>query len=192
MQSISRTKLIFAVSALVIVSISRFLPHWPNFTALGATALFSGAVLYKNRFLSILLPLTILFASDLIINNVVYASFYESFKWITPGAAYIYGGIIAMTLLGEVFAKNQKITGILGAVGAGTIAFFLLTNFGAWLANPIYPKTASGLLASYSAGLPFLANAATANLVYSGILFGTLFLAKSKVPELREVRVKSK
>lgn len=191
MQRISKTTVIFAASALVIVSLTRFLPHWPNFTALGATAIFSGAVLSKNRTASILLPLLILFLSDLVLNNIVYAAFYDSFQWFSSGAVYIYGGIIAMTLLGDLFAKKQKITGILAALGTGSIAFFLLTNFGAWLANPVYPKTFSGLMASYTAGLPFLASAAAGNLIYSGILFGAYYLAKNKLQYLQEVRVKS-
>lgn len=96
-----------------------------------------------------------------------------------------------MTLLGERFAKNQKVSGILTSIGAGTIVFFLLTNFGAWMANPMYPKTLNGLIASYTAGLPFLASAAAANLIYSGVLFGAFYLAKNKIPALQEISVKS-
>lgn len=190
MQRISRPTLIFAVSALAIVSLTRFIPHWPNFTALGAVAIFSGAVLSKNKFLSFSLPLVLLFLTDLIVNNFIYGSFYEGFVWFTPGALFIYGGFISMIFFADIIASNKSIGRIAGATGAGTISFFLITNFGAWLANPLYPKSFEGLMTSYAAGLPFLGGSAAANAVYTAVLFGVYFYAKTKIPKLQEARVK--
>lgn len=191
MQRLSKSTLVFALSALVIVSLTRFIPHWPNFTALGAVAIFSGAVLSKNKLLSFSLPIVLLFLTDLVVNNYIYGSFYEGFVWLTPGALFIYGGFISMIFFADIIASNKSVGRIAGATGAGTISFFLITNFGAWLANPLYPKSIQGLMSSYAAGLPFLASSAAANVVYSALLFGAYFYAQTKIPKLQEARVKS-
>jgi hypothetical protein len=50
--------------------------------------------------------------------------------------------------------------------------FYLITNFGAWIADPMYAHTAAGLAACYVAGIPFLGLTALGDLTYTGVLFG--------------------
>src|SRR6185503_14954427 len=62
------------------------------------------------------------------------------------------------------------------AIGAGAVAgsvqFFLITNF-AWLAaSSMYPHTLRGVIDCYIAGLPFYGRTLASDLVYSGLLFG--------------------
>ena len=71
----------FMVLTLIILgaAFTRLIPHYPNFTAIGAVALFGGAY-YSKKWLSFLVPLTALFLTDLIIGLysqmwVVYLSF---------------------------------------------------------------------------------------------------------------------
>ncbi|SVB25226.1 uncharacterized protein METZ01_LOCUS178080, partial [marine metagenome] len=63
---------------LILAAFSRLIPHPPNFTALGAMALFGGAYV-SSRTLAIILPLGALWVSDLILNNLVYTEFYQGF-----------------------------------------------------------------------------------------------------------------
>jgi hypothetical protein len=61
--------------------------------------------------------------------------------------------------------------------------FFLITNFGSWINNPIYPQNYMGLMASYAAGLPFFQNTLLGDLSYLAILFGiTKFFGVSLTP----------
>src|SRR5690242_7635101 len=56
----------FLLAMIVSAAASRLIPHPPNFTAVGALALFSGVHIGARR-LSFLAPLVALFLSDLIL-----------------------------------------------------------------------------------------------------------------------------
>ena len=64
-----------ALVLLIVLAIStRLIPHYPNFTAVGAAAIFGGAM-FKNSFKAFLIPIAALFLSDIILNNIVYSVF---------------------------------------------------------------------------------------------------------------------
>ena len=161
--------------ALVAAGIAtRFLPHAPNFTAIGATALFGG-VLFNNNLRAFLIPAIALFVSDLLLNNLVYSQYYEGFQWLTPGFAFIYGAFFLTVLMGRYLTNGFKILPLAGAGLASAVVFYLLTNFGAWLGNPMYPQNFVGLIESYVAGLPFLLNQIAGTAVYGAIMFGAAY-----------------
>jgi len=54
-----------------------------------------------------------------------------------------------------------------------SILFFCITNFGVWAFSSMYPKTVLGLLACYSAAIPFFHNTVIATV---GVLFGVFGL----------------
>tara|TARA_R110002050_G_scaffold2603_6_gene14857 strand:- start:5888 stop:6442 length:555 start_codon:yes stop_codon:yes gene_type:complete len=167
--------------ALIALAIStRLLPHWPNFTALGAAALFSGAF-YKRKALAFIIPLGALFLSDLIINNIIYGAFYSGFQFLSEGFYFMYLGIILTILVGSYASiSKEKPQNVALAAISSTLLFYLVTNFGAWLANPMYTQDFFGLINSYVAGLPFLMNGTAASLVYSYGIFGAYwYFAKS-------------
>jgi hypothetical protein len=68
---------------------------------------------------------------------------------------------------------------------AGSVLFFLVTNFGAFLSDPTYPKTAIGLAAAYTAGIPFFQWTVLGTLFYAAVLFGGFALLRHTVPALR-------
>lgn len=162
------------ISLIFIAIATRIIPHAPNFTAVGAVALFGGAM-FKNNWKALVIPVLALFLSDLIINNVLYASFYHSFILLTPGFAFIYGGFLISVLIGRYMINGFKIANMAAAGVISTIAFYLVTNFGAWLANPIYTKDITGLMASYAAGIPFLGSQLAATFIYGAVLFGAAY-----------------
>ena len=165
-------KKIVAITGIIgLAALSRLLPHPPNFTAIGAIALFGGAM-YKHKIWSFIIPLIALWASDLIINNALYGSYYEGFAWLTPGAAWIYLGVIAMVIIGILRIRKIGIKSIAIAGISASLVFFLLSNFGAWMVSGLYPPTFAGLMSCYVAGLPFLLSTMAGTLFYSGVLFG--------------------
>lgn len=163
----------YLFSAVLFIGVlTRLLPHWPNFTAVGAVALAGGA-LYRSRWAAFLLPLVMLFCSDLLINNLLFADYYAGFTWFTPGAAFIYGGFLLMTLIGRYgIGRQRTFVPVLGASLGGSLVFYLVSNFGVWLGGTMYPLNVSGLVASYVAGLPFLLNQAIATVLYASAIFG--------------------
>jgi hypothetical protein len=67
------------IAAILLAAASRLVPHSPNFTPIGAIALFGGAT-FANRRAAVLVPLAAMFTSDLVLGlhvllPVVYACF---------------------------------------------------------------------------------------------------------------------
>lgn len=173
MMKLQNKRSIFLVSGLILVAaFSRLIPHYPNFTAVGAAALFGAAHLNKKA-LSLIVPLAAVWISDLVLNHTLYASYSEGFTLLTRGGIWVFLGIALVVMMG--WGLLRKVTAgrvAIGAVGA-TVIFFLVSNFGAW-AGPfsMHPLTFSGLMATYVDGIPFALNTLAGNLVFSALLFG--------------------
>ena len=171
------------LAALIIVAaLTRVLPHPPNFSPIAAIALFGGAY-FAARAWAVLVPLAGLLISDLVlasINGGLYASWFSG-----SGIWVVYGCIALTTAMG--FGLRGRVTGarVLGYSLAGSALFFVVTNFAAWLGNPMYSKTAAGLAASYVAGIPFLQWSVLGTLFYAAALFGGFALLRRRLPVLR-------
>ena len=151
---------------------SRLIPHPPNFTPIAAIALFGGAQFSSKR-AAFLVPLAGLFLSDLVFG----------FHAITP---VVYGSFGLAVCLGFWVRHRRSTSRIACAAVASAILFFVLTNFGVWAIDNLYPKTAAGLVDCYVAAIPFFRNMLLANLVYSTLLFGALAVAENRFVRLRE------
>ena len=153
---------------LSIALLTRFLPHFPNFTAIGAVALVGG-FWSKGRPGAMLLPLVLLFVSDLLLNNLVYGAMTEGFTWGYPGMVWVYAGHVAMVLWGQ---KARQMNGIVGAGHAvvANLLFFALSNVGFWYGNPALAQTGTGLFTAYVEALPFFVSATASTLVYGALL----------------------
>ncbi len=142
---------------VVIAALFRCLPHVPNMTPIAAMALFGGAYLSKRY--ALLLPLLAMLVSDI-------------FLGFHPVMPFVYGSFLATGLIG-LWLRSHKTPGyIIGAALLSSTIFFLTTNLGVWLMGGLYPKTAQGLLESYTMGLPFFRNTILGDMLYTGIFFG--------------------
>ena len=70
---------------------------------------------------------------------------------------------------------------------AGSVLFFVWTNFGVWAFWNLYPHTLEGLVACYTAAIPFFRNTLLGDVVYSTALFGGFALAERFLPVLRDL-----
>lgn len=159
----------FFALLVLFAAFSRLIPHPNNFTPIGGLALF-GAAYFGRKYWALLLPLLALYVSSLVLDNTVYAQWYDGFVWFSNPYVYLAFGLIALFGLG-MLRKISTLRVLGGALGASAI-FFLVSNFGAWLGNPMYTQDLSGLLTAYAAGIPFLQNTILGDLVYTGFLFG--------------------
>jgi hypothetical protein len=83
--------------------------------------------------------------------------------------------------------RGRKTRGRIAAVTLlGAIQFFLITNFGVWLLLDTFPKTAAGLVACYSAGVPLFWNTLASDALYVILLFGGFALAEHLFPAFQE------
>jgi hypothetical protein len=171
---------------IVFAALARLLPHAYNFTPLGAIALF-GMAYFKDKKWALIIPIAALWASDLILNNVMYAAFYDGFAWFTGGFIYIYGAFAMIAVLGYYLFKKVTLPRVIGGAFGASVIFFIVSNFGVWLSSPMYPLTLEGLIACYTAAIPFFHNTLAGDLIYCGVLFGGFEYLKSRYPSLQPV-----
>ncbi len=171
----------FILGLVIAGVLSRIIPHLPNFTAVGATALFAGSMM-KPKWVAYLLPLFILWLSDLFLNNGIYKNMYPEYYqgWVWTGNIWVYTGFVLITLAGNYFIKEIKVKSILKASLTASMLFFLLTNFGVWLNNPMWPQSFGGLMNCYTFALPFFWNTLAADLLFSGLIFGIYVYVQEK------------
>ncbi len=167
---------------IALAALSRVLPHPPNFSPVAAVALFAGAY-FASRAWAFIVPLAALALSDLVLASMhggLYANWFSG-----SGIWLVYGCIALTTAMG--LGLQGRVSGgrVLGYSLAGSVLFFLVTNFGAWLGSPMYPKTVGGLGAAYVAGVPFFQWTVAGTLFYSALLFGGFELLRRRLPALR-------
>ncbi len=153
---------LFLLAAIVL----RLLPHPWNVTPLGAMFLFSGAT-FRSKRDSLLVPLGALLLSDYAVIHFIYSGQYG---WFSP---YTWTGFLLVGLLGWTLHKKLTVARVVVASLAGSVAFFLLSNFGVWVGWKLYPPTFSGLVDCYVAALPYFRNSVLGDLVYAGLMFGS-------------------
>ena len=100
--SLVMKKNILLIVALIAIGIlGRIIPHPPNFTPIIAIALLSSYA-FKNKWMIIVIPLMSMWISDLVINNYLYAGYYDKFMFFSSGSLWIYGAILLTVLIGKI------------------------------------------------------------------------------------------
>ena len=147
-----------AIGLIVLGALIRVTQHL-NFAPVGAMSLFAGARMRGWK--AYLLPLALMAITDPLLGGysvatpLVYASFLIN-VWIgTPPAQF-----------------REPAVRSASAALAGSVQFFLITNF-AWLAGSnMYPHTLAGMMRLLRRRAPFFWRTLASDLFYSGVLFG--------------------
>jgi hypothetical protein len=153
--------LIAAIVILILAAIRIFSP-WENFSPIGAIALMGGMLLGRKG-IAFILPLAALFIGDLIFS--ANHSMYKEYLFSTTFIA-VYISIAVIIGIGLLLKPRLSLLSVIGGSLIAAIGFFLITNTGSWLELE-YPKTLTGLFASYEAGIPFFRNTLVSQLVFS-------------------------
>ncbi len=176
-------RLLTITSLVLLIVVSRFIPHPPNFAPVMSMALFGGAAFADKR-LAFLIPLVAMFVSD------IFLGFYA----LLP---VVYLCYVVVVFLG--FSMRNKIT--IGKIVSNSIMssllFFFVTNFAYWLFSGAYPMNLNGLTMCFTAAIAFykypalgietsfLLNTLFGTLLYSGALFGGLHIAEKFIPQVK-------
>jgi hypothetical protein len=171
------SRLVALLSAILIAAVLRLVPHPPNFTPIGAMALFSGAF-FGRRWLAFAAPLAAMILSDSVLG------FYSGF-WIT------YLAVALIVLVGWLALSKVSPLRVGGAAVASSVTFFLVSNFGTWALSGMYPHTAAGLAACYAAAIPFFQNTLAGDLFYATLLFGGFRIAELLIPQICAPRART-
>lgn len=165
-----------AFTLTVGAALLRLVPHPPNFAPVGSVALFGGAKL--RGWQAYVVPLAVMLMTDPIRSRLEggYAAY-------SSATLVIYTAFLINVVLGRLFLRSSSSPWRIASVAvAGSIQFYLITNFPSWWASDsLYAHTWSGLVACYVAALPFFGRTLLADLLYSGILFSAYALLSRRV-----------
>ena len=156
------------ISLILIITLSRLIPHPYNFTPVIAAGIFSGFY-FRQFFLGFFIIIFSMFVGDL------YLGFHNTMF-------FTYIALIVPVALG-IFIKRFRFSEILVGGLISSVCFFLVTNLGAWITLDMYEKNLDGLLTSYVLAIPFFHNTLISTFLYL-ILFKLLFeyfISKKKI-----------
>lgn len=162
---------------VVLAVVARFLPHPPNFVPVNAALLFGGV--HLERRYALWFPVVLIAVSDILLTTQVYqmrVGWTQLVVWVAYGA---------VVLIGRWLKGRVSVGNVLGAAFAGSSTFFLVSNFAVWLGWRMYPPTWEGLLACYTAALPFFRNSLAGDLLFTALFFAVYELYRRKMGETR-------
>ncbi|HSD98960.1 MAG TPA: DUF6580 family putative transport protein [Patescibacteria group bacterium] len=144
----------------------RLLPHVPNFTPIGAMALFGGAHLRKRY--AFFLPIIVMVLSD----------FFLGFSASAPS---VYVSFLITVAIGLWLKNHSSVQNIILSSLISSTIFYILTNFNFWYPQAMYPRTFFGMMESYIMALPFFRPTVFGDLFYNGLFFGGYALVQKLI-----------
>lgn len=146
----------FAVAIILLAVMTRFIPHLPNFVPITAIALFSGC--YFSRFWRYLIPLSAMLLSDI-------------FLGFSDVTLYVYLAMVLAVIFGQLLQNKTDFKNVFLFTLASSFSFFLITNFGVWMAG-WYGYGLTGLLKCFVLAIPFFRYSLAGDLFYVLVTFG--------------------
>ena len=150
---INLKKEVFPVSLILILAISRLIPHPENFTPIIAMAIMGGYV-FRNLYLSFFVVLFSMLLSDFFIG------FYSHMFFVYFSLFFLI--LVFFSLTKKINYKNLFIFSFLGSV-----IFFMISNFGVWIVGDLYERNIDGLIKCYFMAIPFFKNTFLSTLIFS-------------------------
>ncbi len=179
-----------AAGVILAAAFSRVLPHPYNFTPIGALGIFGGTTI-KDKKYALIFPLGALLLSDIMLQLFTRTPGFYGWE-----QSFVYGAIILTTYLATRIKTVNVVNVGLACIWTSAI-FFLLSNFGTWVAHYYYPHTFAGLMQCYAAAIPFYQgdpassfalNLVLGNIFYTAVMFGIYTIVKSKLPNVATQR----
>jgi len=135
-----------------------------GFVPLGASLLFFGSRMPRRHFW---IPVAALALVDVYLTTQKYGL---ALKW---DQLIIWAWYLGACFLGTVLRQRRtSVLWIGGTALAGSVSFFLVSNFAVWAAWNMYPHSFGGLLACYASALPFFRSGVASDLMFSALFFG--------------------
>lgn len=133
-----------------------------GFVPLGASLLFFGSRLSPKHFL---VPLVLLILTDTYLTTQRYGmavNWDQGLDWAWYMGAFF---------IGSLLKDRVKPLYVGGAALASALSFYVVSNFGVWLAGMLYPRTLAGLSACYVAAIPFFERGLASDMLFSAVFF---------------------
>jgi len=160
--------------AFAVAVHARFLPLPFSFAPVTAALLYFGARRPRNE---MWVPVAALAAAGVYLSRSYYGYALSADLLVT------WAWYAGMVLLGGMLAKNASALRVGAASLAGSVSFFVVSNFAVWAVWNMYPKTLGGLGACYVAAVPFFRNAVVSDLLFAAAFFGIGYLVSHRQEE---------
>ena len=177
-----KSNLWLAAALIVVFALTRLPNMLPvNFSAAYALAFCAGV--YLPRRAAWWLPLSVLLATDILLNVFYYHV--AALGWFMLANYLSYA---ALVWLGRRFSARTSWLKLVGGGLSGAVLFYLITNPIAWWQNPVYAKTLAGWIQALTTGQPGYPPTWTffGNSFLSSGLFTGLFVSAMKLGEKME------
>ena len=159
---INLKKEIFPISLILILALSRLMPHPDNFTPIIALAIMS-SYFFRNVNFSYVVMLFSMLLADFFIGFYSYMLF-------------VYISLFLIVLIFFKISKKMNYKNLFIFSFFGSVIFFLISNFGVWLVGNLYERNINGLIECYFMAIPFFKNTIISTLIFS---YSSLIIYKS-------------
>lgn len=165
-------RILVMAGLIVLAALTRLIDHPANVSPVMAIAIFAGAFIFDKRF-ALLIPIGAMLLSDL------FLGFY-------PVSVFVYLAFGIGIFIGYLIKSRVKVQNVVLASLAGSMIFFVITNFGSWLTDPMYqPLNWDSLVRCYTLAIPFFRNTILGDITYVTVLFGSYVLAEKYIPAVK-------
>lgn len=154
------------VPIILVILLSRFIPHPPNFTPIISIAVLSPLFFSKNM-TSLSVIILGMFVTDI-------------FLGIYPSMIFTYLTIILIFYFSKIFFKLDSFKSIILCSFLSSVIFFILTNFVVWFFSGLYSLNFEGLIACYLLAIPFFHNTLISTMLFSSITYFVFLRLKGK------------
>lgn len=160
-----RTPKTYALMAVLIAVAagSRLMDIMPNFTAVGAVAMF-GAFVFRSRVLAMGVVVASMLLSDALVGG---------YDWRMM--LVVYGALMAPVFFTPLLGQRPSLARVAGCGLLSATVFFLITNFAVWSFGGLYAKTLGGLIECFTLALPFFRFTLLGDMSFAVAIFGTLY-----------------
>jgi hypothetical protein len=163
-------KFLIFISGVMVIAVSRYIPHFPNFTAASAVGIYA-AYLFRDRMLAMTAVL-----GGMIFSDLLFAGTYEVRQMILVYAGLMLPALLGFTMKPVFGSASDKMTNLLrwtGVVTTGSVFFFLISNFAVWCFGGMYAHDLRGIITCYAMAVPFFASSYAGDICFV-ILFGSI------------------
>ena len=161
-------KNILPIGLILILTLSRIIPHPLNFTPIIAVAIMSG-YFFKNVYLSFSILLISMLIAD------IFLGFYENM-------IFVYASLLLIAFIFYKISKKINFKNLFIYSFSGSVIFFVISNFGVWVlqspgvSNIPYELSLSGLAECYILAIPFFPNTFLSTLIFA---YPAIYIYKS-------------
>ena len=159
---INLKKEIFPIGLILILVLSRLMPHPDNFTPIIALAIMC-SYFFRN----------INFSYAIMLFSMLLADFFIGFY---SHMLFVYLSLFLIVLIFFKISKKINYKNLFIFSFFGSVIFFLISNFGVWLVGNLYERNINGLIECYFMAIPFFKNTIISTLIFS---YSSLIVYKS-------------